>query len=59
MAAIRLWTELSEAHEEHVARLWFIGSNSWLDEGSPVEALMKDRYKETRAAANAMLPGGF
>lgn len=32
MAAIRLWTELSEAHGEHVARLWFIGSNPWLDE---------------------------
>ena len=35
MAAIRLWTELSEAHGEHVARLWFIGSNPWLEEDSP------------------------
>lgn len=59
MAAIRLWTELSEAHGEHVARLWFIGSNPWLDEDSPVEAIMEDRYKETRVAANAMLTGGF
>lgn len=59
MAAIRLWTELSEAHGEHVARLWFIGSNPWLEEDSPVEAIMEDRYKETRAAANAMLTGGF
>lgn len=59
MAAIRLWTELSEAHGEHVARLWFIGSNPWLEEDSPVEAIMEDRYKETRAAANAMLTGRF
>ncbi|WP_262495275.1 hypothetical protein [Paeniglutamicibacter gangotriensis] len=38
---------------------WLIGSHSWLGEGSPVEAIMKDRYKETRAAANAMLTRGF
>ena len=59
MAAIRLWTELSEAHGEHVAQLWFFGLNPWLDEDSPVEAIMEDRYKETRTAANAMLTGGF
>lgn len=59
MAAIRLWTELSEAHGEHEARLWLIGSNPWLEEDSPVEAIMEDRYKETRAAANAMLTGRF
>lgn len=55
MTAIRLWTELTEAHGEHVARLWFIGSNPWLGEDSPVEAIMEDRYKEVRVAANAML----
>ncbi|HET7138663.1 MAG TPA: hypothetical protein VFI36_00745 [Arthrobacter sp.] len=59
MSAIRLWTELSDAHGEHVARLWFIGSNPWLDEDSPVEAIMEDRFKEVRVAANAMLTGGF
>lgn len=57
MMAIRLWTELSDAHGEHVARLWFIGSNPWLDEDSPVEAIMEDRFKQVRAAANAMLQG--
>lgn len=59
MSAIRLWTELSDAHGEHVARLWFIGSNPWLNEDSPVEAIMEDRFKEVRVAANAMLTGGF
>jgi hypothetical protein len=59
MSAIRLWTELSDAHGEHVARLWFIGSNPWLDEDSPVEAIMEDRFKEVRVAANAMLTEGF
>lgn len=59
MAGIRLWTEISEAQGEHVARLWFIGSNPWLDEDSPVEAIMEDRFKEVRVAANAMLTGAF
>ncbi|QHK18533.1 hypothetical protein GU243_00615 [Pseudarthrobacter psychrotolerans] len=59
MSAIRLWTELSDAHGEHVARLWFIGSNPWLDEDSPVEAIMEGRFKDVRVAANAMLTGGF
>ncbi|MBE0011021.1 hypothetical protein DXT87_14685 [Arthrobacter sp. AET 35A] len=59
MSAIRLWTELSDAHGEHITRLWFIGSNPWLDEDSPVEAIMEDRFKEVRVAANAMLTGSF
>ncbi|NKG21854.1 hypothetical protein [Paeniglutamicibacter terrestris] len=55
-AAIRLLTELSEARGEHVARLWFNSSCLWLDEDFQVKAIIEDRYKETRAAANAMLP---
>lgn len=37
-----------------MARLWFNSSRLWLDEDFQVEAIMDDRYKETRAAANAM-----
>lgn len=59
MSAIRLWTELSDTHGEHVARLWFIGSNPCLDEDSPVAAIMEDRFQEVRVAANTMLTGGF
>lgn len=53
--ALRLWTELSNSHGEHVARLWFIGSNPWHDEDSPVEAIMEDRFDEVWTAAKAML----
>jgi hypothetical protein len=55
----RAWTEISQAHGEHVARLWFIGSNPWLSEDSPVEALMEDRFKEVRAAVQAMIEESF
>lgn len=57
MTGIRIWTELADAHGEHVARLWFIGSNPWLEEDSPIEAIQEDRYKAVRVAANAMLTG--
>ncbi|MBM6622100.1 hypothetical protein JTF08_10815 [Micrococcaceae bacterium RIT802] len=59
MTGIRLWTELTDTHGEHVARLWFIGSNPWLEEDSPIEAVMEGRFKEVRVAANAMLTGSF
>lgn len=57
--AIRIWHELVGHSGEHVARLWFIGSNPWLEEDSPVEAIMEDRYREVRAAANALVEGTF
>jgi hypothetical protein len=37
--AYRAWTVVSSAEGEHVARLWFVGANPWLDEVSPVEAI--------------------
>ena len=59
MDGYRAWTEVSQAQGEHVARLWFIGSNPWLAEESPVEALMEDRLKDVRTAVQAMTDESF
>lgn len=53
--AAQLWTGISNAYGDDAARLWFIGSNPWLDEDSPVEAIMEDRFDEVWTAAKAML----
>jgi hypothetical protein len=37
--AHRAWTAVSRAEGEHVAKLWFVGANLWLDEISPIEAI--------------------
>lgn len=59
MDGYRAWSEVSQTQGEHVARLWFIGSNPWLGEDSPVEALMEDRFKEVRSAVRAMTEESF
>ncbi|MDJ0318935.1 hypothetical protein [Pseudarthrobacter sp. PS3-L1] len=53
------WILISEAEGEHVARMWFIGANPWLDHDSPVDAIRSDKYRETAAAAAAMVDDGF
>ena len=50
---------MAEAEGEHVARMWFIGSNPWLDHDSPIDAIREDRFKEVAAAATAMVEDGF
>lgn len=59
MDGYRAWSEVSQSEGDHVARLWFIGSNPWLAEDSPVEALKEDRFKEIRAAVQAMTEESF
>jgi hypothetical protein len=53
------WVVVSEAEGEHVARMWFIGANPWLDHDSPVDAIRGDRFREVAAAAAAMVDDGF
>lgn len=53
------WILVSEAEGEHVARMWFIGANPWLDHDSPIDAIRDDRFRETAAAATAMVDDGF
>lgn len=57
--AHRAWVIVSDADGEHAARLWFLGSNPWLGEVSPVEAIFEDRSKDVMDAATAMASGGF
>jgi hypothetical protein len=59
MDGYRAWSEVPQSQGEHVARLWFIGSNPWLGEDSPVEALMEDRFKVLHAAVQAMTDESF
>lgn len=53
------WILVSDAEGEHVARMWFIGANPWLDHDSPIDAIRADKYRETASAAAAMVDDGF
>lgn len=53
------WILIAEAEGEHVARMWFIGSNPWIEHDSPLDAIREDRFKEVAAAATAMVEDGF
>jgi hypothetical protein len=57
--AFTQWLIIAEAEGEHVARMWFIGSNPWLDQDTPVDAIREGRFKEVAAAAAAMIDDGF
>ena len=55
LLAHRAWIAVSTNEGEHVARLWFIGANPWLDEVSPIEAIANMESKKVMAAAQAMI----
>ncbi|MEO8907433.1 MAG: hypothetical protein ABI310_05080 [Microbacteriaceae bacterium] len=57
--AFTQWLAIAEVEGEQVARMWFIGSNPWLDQDTPVDAIREGRFKETAAAAAAMIDDGF
>lgn len=57
--AHRAWTAVSSAEGEHVARLWFIGSNPWLRGDSPIDAIREIHSKNVMEAAKAMVEGRF
>lgn len=59
LLAHRAWRLVSEIEGEHVARLWFIGANPWLDEISPIEAISKLESKKVMNAAQAMIEDSF
>lgn len=52
-AAHRVWSLISTAEDDYVARNWFLGNNPRLDENSPLEALREGQLKEVLAAAKA------
>lgn len=57
LAAHRLWTTISSAENDSVARSWFIGSNPRLDEVSPVMAIREGNIPDVMAAAKAFIEG--
>jgi hypothetical protein len=57
--AYEQWQKVSEAEGEHVARVWFIGANPWLEYDTPVNAIRQDRLKEVARAAQALVDDSF
>jgi hypothetical protein len=53
------WLAITASEGEHVARMWFIGSNPLLNYDTPVDAIRTNRFQETAAAAVAMFEDGF
>ena len=53
------WQLISDAEGEHVARMWFIGSNPLLDDDSPIDAIREDRFQQAGRAARTMVEDGF
>lgn len=53
------WTLISEAEGDHVARMWFIGSNPWLESDTPVDGIRGGRFREVSAAAQAFVEDTF
>jgi len=39
--------------------MWFIGSNPWLGQDTPVDAIREGRFREVAAAAGAMVGEAF
>lgn len=59
LLAHRAWIAVSTNEGEHVARLWFIGANPWLDEVSPIEAIANMESRKVMDAALAMIDDSF
>lgn len=57
MAAHRLWTSVSNAENEYVARAWFIGANPRLGEEAPVMVLRAGDISAVMSAGKAFVEG--
>ena len=59
LCAYAQWRAVAATEGEDVARLWFIGSNPWLKQDAPVDAIREGRFREVAAAAGAMVSEAF
>lgn len=59
MFAYEQWQKVAEAEGEHVARVWFIGANPWLNYDTPITAIREDRLKDVGNAAQALIDDTF
>lgn len=57
--AYEQWQKVAEAEGEHVARVWFIGANPWLEYDTPVNAIRDGRLKDVAHAAQALVDDAF
>lgn len=57
--AYEQWQLLTDAEGEHVARVWFIGANPWLEYDTPVNAIREGRFREVGNAVQAMVDDSF
>ncbi len=57
MAAHRLWTSISAAENDFVARSWFIGANPRLGEEAPVMVLREGDISAVLSAGKAFVEG--
>lgn len=57
--AAEQWVAVSGAEGEQLARAWFISLNPWLGSETPVDAIRNGRFKETAAAAAALVEDAF
>lgn len=57
--AYEQWQKVAEAEGEHVARVWFIGANPWLDYDTPINAIREGHYRQVSVAAQALIDDAF
>lgn len=57
--AYEQWQKVTDAEGEHVARVWFIGANPWLEYDTPVNSIRQDKYKEVSVAVQALIDDTF
>lgn len=52
--AYEQWQKVADAEGEHVARVWFIGANPWLEYDTPVNAIREGLFRQVAIAAEAV-----
>lgn len=57
--AYEQWQKVAEAEGEHVARVWFIGANPWLEYETPINAIREGHFKQVGIAAQAVIDDSF
>ncbi|MEV4737569.1 hypothetical protein MRBLWO14_002463 [Microbacterium sp. LWO14-1.2] len=53
------WQKISTAEGDDVARAWFVGSNPWLGNDSPITAIREGRFVDVANAAEACANDSF
>ena len=57
--AYEQWQKVTDVEGEHVARVWFIGANPWLEYDTPINAIREGRLREVSHAAQALIDDSF